>query len=131
MQDPNTNRQLRSFGLLVGGIFLVMGMWPVLWRGQDPRLWALAVGGSLLLPGLLMPVVLRKPYELWMRLAHVLGWINTRIILSIIFYAVFTPVAFVMRLTGADPMNRSFLSSANTYRVLRQPRSASHMKHQF
>lgn len=131
MQDHYTNRQLRSFGLLVGGIFLVMGMWPVLWHGLDPRLWALVLGGSLLLPGLLMPAVLRKPYELWMRLAHVLGWINTRIILSIMFYTVFTPVALVMRLIGTDPMNRSFLSSVETYRVLRQRRSPSHMKHQF
>jgi hypothetical protein len=84
-----------------------------------------------MLPGLVWPAVLRKPYDLWMGLAHVLGWINTKIILSIMFYTVFTPAAFIMRLIGRDPMTRDFDANASTYRVLRQPRDASHMKNQF
>jgi len=127
----SSNRQLKSFGLTVGSVFLFMGAWPVLWRGQGPRWWALILGGALLPSGLIMPVVLRKPYQLWMRLAHALGWINTKIVLSIMFYAVFTPAAIIMRLIGVDPMNRSLQSSADTYRLVRHPRSASHMKHQF
>src|SRR5687767_12919091 len=95
MHDHYTLRQLRSFGLTVGGVFLALGIWPVLWRAEDARSWAVVLGGSTLLAGLLAPALLRKPYELWMGLAQVLGWINTRIVLGIIFYAVFTPMAFL------------------------------------
>jgi hypothetical protein len=131
MQTQHTNHQLRSFGLIVGGVFLVIGAWPYFWRAQPPRSWALVLSGLLILPGLAWPAVLHKPYGLWMGLAHVLGWINTKIILTLMFYTVFTPAAFIMRLIGKDPMNRGFDAAATTYRVLRQPRAGSHMKNQF
>ena len=131
MQEHTSKEQLRSFGLTVGGIFLAVAIWPLLRRGQDVRAWALVLGSLLVIPGAVAPLILRKPHELWMRLAHVLGWVNTRIILGIVFYLVFTPTAFILRLFGCDPMNRSLVSSADTYRVPREPRDASHMKHQF
>jgi len=127
---PNT-KQLRSFGWTVGGAFLIVSTWPLIRRGEDPHFWLLALGSALLLLGLLMPNLLRQPFQVWMRIAHVLGWINTKIILGVMFYTVFTPAAFIVRLIGKDPMNRAFIPNANTYRVLRQPRGASHMKHQF
>jgi hypothetical protein len=131
MQTQHTNWQPRSFGLSVGGIFLFIAIWPSLRSGQDVRLGALVLGVALLLSGLVMPAVLRRPYRLWMQLAYVLGWLDTKIILTVVFYTVFVPAAFIMRLIGKDPMNRAFLSKAATYRVLCQPRSSSHMKHQF
>jgi len=126
-----TKKRLRSFGLTVGGIFLVIGMWPLMRRGLDVRLWAMILGGVLVLPGLIMPTILRQPYKYWMKLAHVLGWINTKVILTVMFYVVFTPAAFVMRLLRKDPMNRRFDPNADTYRVPCQPREAGHMRHQF
>ena len=131
MQSQDSNRQLRSFGLTVGGIFLFIGLWPVLRHGQAPGLGALVLGALSVLPAFIVPASLRWPYRVWMGVGHVLGWVNTRIILGIMFYAVFTPVAVIMRLVGHDPMNRAFLSNVETYRVLRQPRHTSHMKHQF
>ena len=44
---------------------------------------------------------------LWFRLAVVLGWINTRIILSALYYAFITPIALLFRLSGNDPMAKS------------------------
>ncbi len=130
-QIQETNAQLRSFGTTVGGVFLFIAMWPFIRRGQNPRLWALILGGSLFVPGILTPSILRQPHRAWMQLAHVLGWINTKIILSLIYYVVFTPTAFIIRLTGKDPMNRFLLPNADSYRVVRQARSPSHMKRQF
>ena len=43
-------KELRSFGLIVGGIFAVIGLWPVLFRAQGPRLWALAFAVALVVP---------------------------------------------------------------------------------
>ena len=90
MTDHYTKSKLRSFGLIVGGIFLLIAFWPYLRRGHDVRLWATVLGGSLVLLGIVAPSLLRHPYRAWMALAYVLGWINTRLILGVVYYLVFT-----------------------------------------
>ncbi|HEU4685551.1 MAG TPA: SxtJ family membrane protein [Nitrospira sp.] len=126
-----TKKVLRQFGLMVGGIFLVIALWPLVWRQEPLRSWALVVGLVLTLTGAVMPEALRQIYRGWMFLGHVLGWVNTRIILGILFYGIVTPMGIVMKLTGRDPMRRGFDPEATTYRVPREPRPASHMKNMF
>jgi hypothetical protein len=129
-EQPNM-KELRNFGLIVGGIFLVIGMWPLVWRGEGMRLWALGLGAVLAPLGLLLPAVLLPVFKVWMKIGHVLGWINTRIILGILFYGLITPMGVVMRLFGWDAMRRVLVRDAQTYRVVRQPRPKSHMTRQF
>jgi Saxitoxin biosynthesis operon protein SxtJ len=131
MQHEVTPKQLRSFGLLVGGIFALIGLWPLIWRGEGLRLWAMIATAILLLPAVVYPMSLKLIYRGWMAAGEVLGWINTRIILSIIFYGVFTPVAVVMRMRGKDPMRRGWDPNLESYREVREPRPGSHMQHQF
>jgi len=124
-------KQLRHFGYLVGGIFGVIGLWPLLWRQQSPRLWALALLVLLVVPALVAPRILAPPYRAWMALGEVLAWINTRIILGVVFYGVVTPIGLVMRLAGHDPMRRKFEQAGESYRVRCVPRPATHMMRQF
>jgi Saxitoxin biosynthesis operon protein SxtJ len=131
MSATYTRRQLRDFGLLVGGIFGVIGLWPLLWRQQSPRLWAVTLAVVLVLPALVAPRVLTPAYRAWMKLAEVLAWINTRIVLGVVFYGVVTPIGLVMRLAGHDPMRRRFDQGGESYRVRCTPRPASHMMRQF
>jgi hypothetical protein len=131
MSATYTRRQLRDFGLLVGGIFGVIGLWPLLWRQQSPRLWAVTLAVVLVLPALVAPRVLAPAYRAWMKLAEVLAWVNTRIVLGVVFYGVVTPIGVVMRLAGHDPMRRRFDQAGETYRVRCTPRPASHMLRQF
>ena len=126
-----TTKVLRQFGFMVGGVFLFIAVWPFLWRHEEVRLWAAVPGSLLVLIGSGAPSLLKPVYQGWMALGHALGWINTRIILGVLFYGIVTPMGVVMRLTGRDPMQRSFDPTAQTYRVLRQPRAASHMKNMF
>jgi hypothetical protein len=131
MQYEVTPKQLRSFGLLVGGIFAIIGLWPLIWRGEDVRWWAMIATAILVLPAVVYPMSLKLIYRGWMAIGEVLGWINTRIILSIIFYGVFTPVALVMRLRGQDPMRRGWDPNLESYREVREPRPGTHMQRQF
>lgn len=124
-------KRLRSFGLIVGGIFAVLGVWPAVWYGQPFRLWSLILGGLLMVLALAWPRSLTHVYRLWMRVGEILGWINTRLILGALFYLLFTPMGLYMRLRGKDPMRRTLVPEAESYRVVRQPRPASHMRHQF
>jgi len=116
---------------MVGGIFVLIGIWPAVWRSQPPRLWGLLLGGILIGLALVWPRSLTQVYRLWMTVGEVLGWINTRIILGVLFYALFTPMGLLMRLRGKDPMRRTLAPEAESYRVVRQPRPSSHMTHQF
>jgi len=131
MRHQDKKKQLRHFGLMVGGIFAAIGLWPVLFRAQGPRLWALALAVALVVPALVLPRSLTYVHRGWMAAGEVLGWINTRIILSVIFYALVTPMGILMRRFGRDPMHRRFEPDATTYRVPKSPRTAAHMTRQF
>jgi hypothetical protein len=65
-----------------------------------------------------------------MIVGHVLGWINTRIILGAVFYLIVTPIGAVRRLLGKDPMGTK-KADVESYRILRKPRSPSHLKRQY
>lgn len=124
-------RQLRSFGLIVGGIFALIGIWPIVIHGAEPRWWSVVLAGALICPALVYPKSLFWPYKGWMALGHVLGWINTRIILGLVFYGVVTPIGIVRRWLGKDPMGKRLRPDLESYRVVRQSRPASHLKRQY
>lgn len=72
-------KQLRSFGLLVGGIFSVIGLWPLIFRDESLRVRIGILAAGLILPALLWPRSLGPIYRGWMAMGALLGWINTRI----------------------------------------------------
>ena len=43
-----------------------------------------------------------------MKLGYLLGWINSRLILTLIFFVILLPIAAFMRLFGYDPLKRDF-----------------------
>lgn len=124
-------KELRAFGLLVGGVFAAIGLWPAVLHGASPRLWALVLAGALILLALAAPVALGPIHRIWMKVGHVLGYVNTRILLGLIFYVVLTPMGLVRRALGKDTLQKAFAPDTETYRVPKSPRPASHVKHQF
>ena len=66
-----------------------------------------------------------------MRIGQILGWINTRILLDVIFYGSITPMELFLRLLGKDSIRRVLVQEAPTYRIVRFPKSPVHMKNQF
>lgn len=131
MTSASEIKQRREFGFIVGGVFLLIGCWPMLFNNAHPRWWSLMFGAILVLGALLVPTALGPMYRAWMFLGHVLGWINTRLLLGIIFYGLVTPMGLIMRLMSKDPMRRRLDPTAQTYRIMRHPRPGSHMHHQF
>jgi hypothetical protein len=131
VKDEITNKQLRSFGFTVGGIFALIGFWPLVFRGEDPRWWAMVVAGCLLVPAVVFPKSLVWVYKGWMAVGHVMGWINTRIILGVVFYVIVTPIGIIRRWLGKDPMGRQLSPDLDSYRVIRKPRPASHLTKQY
>ena len=60
----------------------------------------------LLVLGLLAPRLLKWPSAVWWKFAMVLGYVNARIILTIAFAIVLTPIGLLWRLLGKDPLAR-------------------------
>jgi hypothetical protein len=131
MQNEIEKKQLRSFGLIVGGVFALIGIWPVAIRGMQPRWWALIIAVLLVVPALIYPPILYWPNKGWMLVGHVLGWVNTRIILGAVFFLVVTPFGIVRRWMGKDPMGKCLRPDVTSYRVTRTPRPPSHLTKQF
>jgi hypothetical protein len=125
------HKELRSFGLIVGGIFAGIGLWPAAVRLAEPRWWAVIVAGLLILPAVVCPSTLFWPHKGWMFVGHILGWINTRIILGLVFYAIVTPIGIIRRMLGKDPMGRQTRPELDTYRIIRDSRPASHLTKQY
>ena len=117
---PAGPRDLRKFSLTVGLAFVVLWavfayLFPYLFdRGRSfPLLWQ--IGAALAVVGTLLPAVVKPLYYAWMTLALALGWVMTRVLLTIFFFVVLTPVGLVFRLIGRDALHRKLDRSAQSY----------------
>ncbi|MEO8679339.1 MAG: SxtJ family membrane protein [Vicinamibacterales bacterium] len=96
----------RSFGVSVGGVLLAVSALLV-WRGRVTNAEITGgIGAVLLVCGLTKPALLKYPSLVWWKFAMLLGYVNARIILSIAFFFVLTPLSLVWRLIGKDPLTR-------------------------
>ena len=104
---PRTFRAEKEFGLIVGGVFVLLGLW-WLYRGKFTTAAYVfsAAGSALVVCGSVIPRVLTVPRKFWMKLAEGMAYVSSRIILAIIFFLVLTPIGLVKRATGWDPLQR-------------------------
>jgi hypothetical protein len=79
----------------------------------------------LILPALFFPALLKPLQKIWMALAIVMGWISTRIILSLLFFIVLTPIGFIMRLRGKDLLDEKIEKEKTSYWIYREPKAYS------
>jgi hypothetical protein len=100
-------RAEREFGLIVGGVFVLLSLW-WLYRGKfATAAYVLsAVGSALVLFGLVFPRLLTVPRRFWMKLAEGMSYISSRIVLALVFFLVLTPIGLVKRAMGWDPLQR-------------------------
>lgn len=96
----------RSFGVSVGGVACAAAVY-LWWRGTLPVASLLAIGGGALIAlGLTRPRALYWPSRVWWRAVYVLGYINARIILTLLFAILLVPLGLMWRVTGKDPLGR-------------------------
>jgi hypothetical protein len=126
-----TASELRKFGLVTAGMLIVFFdlLIPWIWSIARP-LWPVIAAAVLIGMALLFPVALGPVYKIWMRFAEALGWINTRIILGLIFFLIFFPFGIVMRMFN-DPMRRKFDKAADSYRISSNPTKPENMERPF
>ena len=120
MNDFLNTKKLREFGFLIGFFTpIFLGFIIPYIQGHNFNFWTLYIGIPFLILGLIAPKVLIYPYKFWMSLGKILGWINTRLILGLVFIFVVQPIAFFMRVFGYDPLQQK-KSKKSSYREIRK-----------
>ena len=98
-----------TFGVTMAvavGVLTLLRVWR---SGFDAIAIALSIVAALfVLSTLAVPAALAPVYRVWMRLAEVLGWINTRVLLIVIFYLVVTPIGLMMRIFRRSPLDDGY-----------------------
>jgi hypothetical protein len=109
-----TKRDLRKFGLTVGGVLLILAAL-LFYFDKSSAIYFAIIGSLLLISGLTFPQILKPLNKIWMGLAVVLGFFMSRLILTILFYIALTPISLIAKLVGKKFMILKYDKSAKSY----------------
>jgi len=107
-------KQLREFGLTIGIILCLLGG-IVLWRGKSAYPYLFSIGGIFIIAGIVIPFILKPLQKAWMTFSIILGFFMSRIILTVLFYLVLTPMGLLMRLLGKDLLDQKIDKNKASY----------------
>ena len=113
------DRELRKFGLLVGGVFALLGLFFLL---RDKAHWPyfLLPGAALIASGALLPRALKYVYVAWMSAAFVLGFVMAHVLLTLFFFLVIAPIGLAARCFGKDFLSLRLDRRAASYWIRRE-----------
>ena len=105
---------LRKFGITIGIILIIISAF-LFWKEKESFQIFFSIGAFLCIFGVVIPVILKPIYWIWMIFATILGWIMTRVILSILFYMILTPVGLILRIFGKQFIELKWITKNSTY----------------
>ena len=118
----------RSFGIVFFIVFLLISFYPLL-NDENIRVWSLITSLIFLILGLLNSNLLLPLNKIWFKFGLLLGRVVSPLIMSIIFFLVVTPTAYIMRIVGKDLLNLKFNTKKSYWIEKKEPKSK--MKNQF
>ena len=127
MDDIKINSN-KSFGIVFSIVFFLIAIYPLI-NNQELRVWSLIVGTIFLILGLINSRALTPLNKLWFRFGLLLGRIVSPVIMGLIFFLVVTPIAFIMKVIGKDLLNLKFNDNKSYWIEKTGPKSK--MKNQF
>ena len=125
-------RDLRKFGLLVGGVLCGFGLLLLL-RHKTNYPYFFWPGAALIAFGSVWPRALKYPYIVWMTMAFALGFVMARVILTLFFFVLLTPIGLLARLFGKDFLSRKSDREATSYWILgkAEPKTSESYQQQY
>jgi hypothetical protein len=130
--SQHADLKAKSVGLSFAFVFVLVALAPLL-HGRDIRWWSVLVGTGFLSAALLLPGNLVPLARVWTRVAAILHVISTRVLMTVLFFGVISPVACVMRLMERDQLLIKLDRSADSYWLPRSsdPITSDSLKNQF
>jgi len=109
-----SKKDIRKFAITVGIALAVIGVF-LFWKSKDIYKYFLIISVFLFGAGIIAPIILKPLYFIWMTFATILGWIMSNIILSILFYVIFTLISNILKLFGKRFLDLKFDKLSNSY----------------
>ena len=109
-----SKKDLRKFGLTVGGVLVIIAVF-LFYFERPAAIYFAIIGAILILIGLIYPTILKPLNKVWMGLAIMLGFIMSRVILTIFFYIILTPISLLAKIFRKKFMVLKYDKSAKTY----------------
>ena len=114
----NRRRELREFAFILCCALGILGGL-VFWRKGEVGLLLWGIGFVILMVGLIRPRLLGPIHKGWMKLAFLMGFFMTHLILALMYYLVFTPMALIMKTLGKDPLRLKHDRNVKSYWIKR------------
>ena len=123
-----SNKEVKNFGFTIGIIlFLLSGL--LMYYEKDWYQLTAIIAASFIVIGLTMPILLKPIYLFWMTFAIILGWFMTRIILSILFYFIISPIGFFRRIIILNPFTSKIDNDTYwNYRISKNEQNQDYQK---
>ena len=118
----------RSFGIVFFVVFLIISLWPLL-SGNEVRIWSLIVSIIFLILGSINSRILTPLNKIWFKFGIFLGNIISPIVMGIIYFAVVTPIALLLKVINKDVL--SLKKTKNSSYWKNKEKYISSMKNQF
>jgi polyferredoxin len=108
-------KDLKQFALILGIVLLILAglNW---WREHASVavvMVVIAIASELI--ALIKPVLIKPVFIVLTTIAKGIGWFNTRLLLSLVFYLMMAPIGLIMRLIRKDLLDRKVNKNASTY----------------
>ena len=127
-----TLKELRDFGLIMAGMLCLMFGLVLPWIfGYSIPYWPFILAFVFAIVALLQPVLLGPVNSVWLKISNVLGWINTRLVMGIMFFLLIAPIGIIMRLLGKDTLANKLSEQETSYRVITKVRDKKHLEKPF
>lgn len=109
-----SDKAVKKTGLTVGIVLIIISM--LLWySGKTSFVYFSIIGGLFVILAIIATPVLRPFHRLWMMLALLMGFVMSRVILTLLFYIVLTPIGLLAKAVGKKFMPLGFDKSVPTY----------------
>jgi hypothetical protein len=121
----------RKFGIFFTGVFGIVATYLYITNNTE---WSHIIGGiglAFLIVTIIKSNLLLPLNKLWMRFGLLLGMIVSPIVLGVIFFGLFTPIAMVMRLTRRDELRLNFNKKPSHWILRSEPIKSESFKQQF
>jgi hypothetical protein len=121
-------KEIRKFAIPIAVLLLAIGGF-ALWREKSFALPLMGFAVFLVAAAYVVPVILRPLYVPWMALAAVLGFVMTRVLLTLTFFVMITPIGLLRRIFGNDSLNRRFPGNRDSYWEPWEEPDGGHIRH--
>jgi hypothetical protein len=118
-QIKSEPKDLKQFGFVFGIVLLVIGIY-LFWKGHSNYIYFIISGAIFIFAGLFSPIILKPLQKLWMAFALILGWFMSRLVVTIIFYLILTPIGLIAKLSGKKFLELKSSKSKKSYWNYRQ-----------